>query len=317
MGASPQTSTLFEKGQSLVASGEYAKAIPLLLNAATHAPNHFQPQFLLGICYLRTNDLGAAELSFRKAVALDNGSHDGHYYLGLTLERQGRNRDAQLEYRFALAIKPDFREAAERIKANAEGPGPAKRDSSASSGASLAEQIAGLKAHAEKSAAEPMAGKEEIARYRRMRSFSGHFLLTCAAAAVWFMALLYHNSQERQTVAWLTLAPVCLALTLFWRSRAHHYTIFERRIDIKSGLLFRKSASVWLYQIEDTWISRSPLNLATGDATLHIRAVVAPGLRPIVHKLSGLGNHRRMEKLWIHLRDRAVVERREMKSIWI
>jgi tetratricopeptide (TPR) repeat protein len=323
MGASTQPSSFLENGQSLIAKGDYVKAIPLLLGAASQDPNHFQTRFLLGICYLRTNDLVAAEQCFRKAVALDNGSHDGHYYLGLALERQGKNRDAHIEYRFALAIKPDFPEAAERIGANlrpgeTKGPSPAKPDSPGDSGAagSLAERIAARKGHPVDGSAEAMAGKEEITGYRRMRSFSGHFILTFAAVVVWILAVLF-NKHDRELVAWMTLAPLFLVLTLFWRHRAHHYTIFERRIDIMSGLLFRKTTSVWLYQIEETWITRSPLNLVTGDSTLHVRAVVAPGLRPMLNKVTGLGNYRRMEELWMHLRDRSVVERREMKSVWI
>lgn len=327
MGTFLQTTSLFEKGQSLLATGDYVHAIPVFLDAVTQDPNHFQTRFLLGICYLRTNDLAAAEQSFRKAVALDNGSHDGHYYLGLALERQGRKGDAQIEYRFALAIKPDFREAAERIAgvprpAQKGGAGPAKPDAPAKPAAagSLAEQIAARKGPTAEGLPVPIAGKEEIARYRRMRSFSGHFLLTFIALVVWILAAYVLNLSRRddqQIFVLLTVAVFFLAITLFWRSRAHHYTIFERRIDIKSGLLFRRSEYVWLYQIEDSWITRSPLNLLTGDSKLHIQTVAAPGTRPTVHKLSGLGNHRRMDELWVRLRDKAVVERREMKSIWI
>ena len=97
----------------------------------------------------------------------------------------------------------------------------------------------------------------------------------------------------------------------FLRSRASRYTFFERRIDIAEGVLFRRFQSVWLYEIIDVEYSRGPLELlmATGRITIQTKGHQ--------FRLVGLGNGRRMKKLWATLRDTVLFERREMKQVWI
>ena len=159
----------------------------------------------------------------------------------------------------------------------------------------------------------PVGGDREEARVykgellfsgkRRMRSFSGLFVLQLTA-------LIATVFQPLCALVFLLLWAI-----LYMKSVATRYWIYERRIDIKTGVLLRQEHSIWIYEIDETWLTRSPLNLLTGDATVHIQATMT-------HKtehweITGLGNHKFMKRLWEELRDAGLVERRAMKRWWI
>lgn len=90
-----------------------------------------------------------------------------------------------------------------------------------------------------------------------------------------------------------------------------HYDLYERRIDIRSGGLFRKLESIWHYEIVDVTFHRSPLMTLTGNAAISLKT--QEGERRIV----GLASPSVMERLWREIRDAVLIERREMKKVWI
>jgi tetratricopeptide (TPR) repeat protein len=108
----------YQQGHEFLVRGNVRTALPLLLAVAEAAPNHFDSQYDLGVCYFRIGEFQAAEERFRQALRLDNGRHLAHYYLGLALERQNRSVDAMFQYKFALTVKPDFEEAKKKLGLN-------------------------------------------------------------------------------------------------------------------------------------------------------------------------------------------------------
>ena len=64
-------------------------------------------QFRLGVCYFATEDWIHAETSFRLAAQGDKTNAAAAFNLGLSLQRQGYNGDAQQWFHEALNRKPD------------------------------------------------------------------------------------------------------------------------------------------------------------------------------------------------------------------
>jgi hypothetical protein len=108
--------------------------------------------------------------------------------------------------------------------------------------------------------------------------------------------------------ALMILVPAISILSIVVRSKTSRYRIYENRVDIDTGLIFKRSESIWLYEIEDTQLIRSPMNLITGDAKLYLRTSRATFL------MTGLGNYEFMNQRWEELRQRALVQRRLMKG---
>lgn len=90
------------------------------------------------------------------------------------------------------------------------------------------------------------------------------------------------------------------------------YSIYERRIDLSSGVLNRRRQSVWLYEIKDVEL-RQPLFMnMTGNAMIRI------SLDDDSHvNIIGFGPLRDQVRLYEELRDSALKERRAMKNWWV
>jgi membrane protein YdbS with pleckstrin-like domain len=303
------------QARDLMEHGNPAKASALLSELLLRDSRNTEARFLLGVSRFRQGEWPAAEREFRNTIALHNRNHLAHYYLGLALERQNRIDDAHLEYQVALGLRPDLAQA--RKKLGLEGQFAVAQPPL--TGQNRKQDPAESLTTGDPETARAYAGKELLSRCRRMRSCSGLFILQqmSMAAAILFGFAAAGSPHDRDLPSLVAAAVVtCLFLTivLVAKSITTRYTIFERRIDIESGILFRKRRSVWIYEVEDTSLSRSLLNLLTGDARLHVKLATTPRSEIV---LTGLGNHQKMARLWEDLRDASLVERRAMKRWWI
>lgn len=237
---------------------------------------------------------------FERVVSSQPSSTPAHYYLGLSKERQSGLGPASPHYRRVLELQPNHPEALKKLKgADTAAAPPVTR----ASGPALLRK----------------PGELLLRRHRRMRSFSVTVLAAIAARGLTMVA----GTTGGEDVAAVSLmVSVALFVAAALRSAFTVYTFYERRIDIKNGVLFRAQRSIWVYEIEDTSLTRSPLDLLTGDATVHVRgAFLAPGWtsskKPGRFKFRGAGNHRKMELFWQELRDLQIEQRREMKNWFI
>lgn len=73
-------------------------------------------RFFLGMARFRLKDFDAAREHFASVLALDPRHADAAYYLGLSLEAQGRAIEAMIAFRKALAIRPDFTQALAKLR---------------------------------------------------------------------------------------------------------------------------------------------------------------------------------------------------------
>jgi len=335
-----------DEGRRLLEAGQIEQAEAVLQEILRTAPTDVKATFLLGVCHFRRKQLVAAEDLFRRVIGIDERHSRAWYYLGLAHERQARPTEAREAYRRALDLDPAFNEAraklgqpqnlaGDTVAARAEGTAPAQGPGSPMQARAAAPPPA---SHAPtfvqpEGGADPgmdaarYAGELLLSRFRRMRSFSGHWLLTMLAFVAFVLVTVLGVAEDfegdlPEAFVIAALAFLALAVSLWARSRATRFDVYERRIEFKTGLLFRKQVSVWVYQIEDAWLRRGPCNLITGDATVILRAsgLESHSARPSqagTFRISGLGDYSAMDAFWREVRDAALVERRQMKKWWV
>jgi hypothetical protein len=102
-----------------------------------------------------------------------------------------------------------------------------------------------------------------------------------------------------------------------------HYTVYERRIDISRGVLFRKRQMLWLYDVVDVELVQSPLLMLAGTGTL-ILQTDRPANPSLMRRgnssppqLRAFGPISRLRSLQKELLATIEVERRSMKKMWI
>jgi TolA-binding protein len=109
----------------------------------------------------------------------------------------------------------------------------------------------------------------------------------------------------------LGIAAVLVLVHLALAHAGTRFEIFQRRIDMRRGGFTTASESIWHYEIRDVQLDRSPLLRLTGTARIILST--DNGQRSLV----GLAPAATMERMWREIRDAVLVERREMKKMWI
>ena len=109
----------------------------------------------------------------------------------------------------------------------------------------------------------------------------------------------------------LPVAAIAIVIGAVVAARLTRYDVYEHRIDITSGLLRRRTRTLWLYSLTEVVFEQPLWLLATGNA--RIRATADSGPATIV----GYGDAEHTRRLWAELREAAVVERRAMRRWWV
>jgi len=104
-------SDLLFKAEPLFLQGQYVQAAALYEELVTRTPQFYEAYFALGMCYAHTAQLPKAEEAFRKYLALQPLSADGHASLGLVFLQTNRMNEAGSELERALEIDPGMLEA--------------------------------------------------------------------------------------------------------------------------------------------------------------------------------------------------------------
>lgn len=343
-----------DEAQRLLHEGDFDSSSLVIQQAIEETPSDFRPAFLMGVCLFRQRRFAEAEYWFNRSIALHGAGAHAHYYLGLSRERLGNSAGARRCYEQALEMQPGFPEALKKLEAmeptrSVEGGIGGNTHSPASDGPAtvvprtppreggVARQPKAPRMQAAPPSLDEMTqaelrdpGKLVHRGHRRWQSFSFSAialgLLVIAAAWFWVLATDEVDSfrHTTDTALALTVLAGIVTASLAVRSAATRYDFYERRIDFQSGVLWRRRVSLWMYQIEDVWLTRTPMNLLTGDAKVHARArgQEAPtrrgSRRGAGHfAIVGLGNQKRMKALFAELRDAALVERRGMKNWFV
>jgi Flp pilus assembly protein TadD len=101
-----ETFDLFQQGRSHLKRGMAAQATVALEKAKAREPDKASIREALGIAYFRIHRYAEAETEFRKVLELSPADDYAHYALGRSLEKQGRDQEANGHYKLASSLRP-------------------------------------------------------------------------------------------------------------------------------------------------------------------------------------------------------------------
>lgn len=245
---------------SLIKAGQNREAADLLkrLSILTPAPDP-RADYLLGVAAFRSGDLRTAAGAFRRCLAANPLNEAAQYGLAKTLQAQGSHQGAQ----GAGADSPAESLADILDRSSSVRPGPDE----------LAGKIIWQGRPALRSIAAPVIGP---------------FLLLVAPLVIRGAAetLPAGAARDAATRLWhftmsaaLLLAIVLVATSVVnWLMR--ELTVFERRIDVRTGLFGHRHVMVWLHDLERPLVIKQPLwQLLLNLGTLEITSTILPAPR--------------------------------------
>lgn len=98
----------WERAQFFFGAKEYTIAARILGGLVDEVPEQVAPRLLLARAYYHSARLGPAETELRAVLELDPVEQYARLMLGRTLERQGRQAEADTHLRMAAALSGDF-----------------------------------------------------------------------------------------------------------------------------------------------------------------------------------------------------------------
>ena len=105
----------FQEGRRRLKKGMTAQATVPLERAKRLEPAKASIREALGIAYFRIQRWSEAESEFRAVLELSPTDDYAHYALGRSLEKQGRDAEANGHYKLASSMSPDSERYADRI----------------------------------------------------------------------------------------------------------------------------------------------------------------------------------------------------------
>jgi Flp pilus assembly protein TadD len=112
---SESTYSLFQKGRAHLKKGMAAQATVALEKAKKREPDKASIREALGIAYFRIHRYAEAEAEFRAVLELSPADDYAHYALGRSLEKQGRQTEANGHYKLASSLRPESETYSSRI----------------------------------------------------------------------------------------------------------------------------------------------------------------------------------------------------------
>jgi Flp pilus assembly protein TadD len=106
----------FQEGRRRLKQGMPAQATVSLEKAKRLEPQKASIREALGIAYFRLSRWKEAEAEFRAVLELSPTDDYAHYALGRTLEKQGRQAEANGHYKLASSMVPASAQYAARIR---------------------------------------------------------------------------------------------------------------------------------------------------------------------------------------------------------
>jgi Flp pilus assembly protein TadD len=107
---------LFQEGRARLRKGMSAQATVALEKAKRLEPDKASIREALGIAYFRLHRWSEAEAEFRAVLEISPADDYAHYALGRSLEKLGRDAEANGHYKLASVMAPGSKHYAARIR---------------------------------------------------------------------------------------------------------------------------------------------------------------------------------------------------------
>ncbi|HWH55001.1 MAG TPA: tetratricopeptide repeat protein [Gaiellaceae bacterium] len=111
-----ETYNLFQQGRARLREGMAAQATVPLERAKRLEPDKASIREALGIAYFRIHRYEEAESEFRAMLELAPTDDYAHYALGRSLEKLGKETEAQGHYKLASSLRPASKHYSSRIR---------------------------------------------------------------------------------------------------------------------------------------------------------------------------------------------------------
>jgi Flp pilus assembly protein TadD len=111
-----ETYDLFQQGRTHLRKGRAAQATVALEKAKRREPDKASIREALGIAYFRIQRYDEAEREFRAMLELSPTDDYAHYALARSLEKLGREQEANGHYKLASSLRPGAEHYSSRIK---------------------------------------------------------------------------------------------------------------------------------------------------------------------------------------------------------
>jgi tetratricopeptide (TPR) repeat protein len=97
----------YDKAAQLAREKDYLGAIKQLKLAVEEYPSYVSALSLIGMLYMRLNELDKADEAFKAALKIDPESYEPLLYRSITLYKLSKFKDAETSLRKALKVKPE------------------------------------------------------------------------------------------------------------------------------------------------------------------------------------------------------------------
>jgi tetratricopeptide (TPR) repeat protein len=331
----------FTRAQYALNSGDYPSAERLLKAYLTDYPNDLAAVRDLGLVSYQLGQYQQAINLLYPLLRTDPADHQMLAAYGLALKGVGRHADAAsvLEKALTHGGPPQLRAAlAEAIQLARHGTDTGRQNNTQpripteGHNRPLADDLdtRATNSTPPSEAVAPMRGRALFTWHRRITSFgrfwAGLVLIGIAAgiAIAGVPAKLASNDgygtqvHHPATTGLLIMAGVGVALLVHsaLSTILTRYRVYERRIDFERGILFQRRNPIWLYDITDLSLTRSPLLILTGTAAIELRYdTTKKGAGS--ERLVAVRSTARMREFLEQLQENVLRERRAMKKIWI
>ncbi len=98
----------YDNALTLMQSGNYLAAIPVLMDFIQEQPNHAGPYINLAIALRQEGDPEAAQAALSRAIEINPSSAPAYHQLGILQREQGDFKAALDAYKKALELNPDY-----------------------------------------------------------------------------------------------------------------------------------------------------------------------------------------------------------------
>lgn len=340
----------------MIESGNHKAAGQVLRQALRSNPTDPEALYLYATARYRSGDLAGAEEAFRKLLVASPRNARAHYGLGVTLAHQGRRTEARQAMAAALAIDAAFTRARQWLAELDQGVSGGEQVSRRRRPTDEERLQPGRLLHRDHRRLSSYLGRfvlavglaavglalamsHEPGRFRGLADGppiqwpSIDFLqdryaatgqeehrqeLVAARAHVRDFSDAFDVIYLVLAIGLVVAAGVMTAHAVV-ASSTTHYAVYERRIDVTKGVLFRRRFDAWLFRITDTEFRQTPLLALSRNAEIRVyqeaRERRASRFRdPNVLKIIGYGTLRQQERFFEELRVAALSERRALKN---
>lgn len=246
----------FKQAEKLFKANRINAASKLYEKVLKSDGGHLESRFKLGVCRFRQKRFSEALQHFDIVLRYQAHNHNAWYYKGLCFERIGSESKALEAYRKTLEISPDFKLAKQKLIK--------EQDSNSGESKIFKEQI--------KEGPGEVIYEEQS---RRLSSYTLHWVLVIivySSAVILTFAIYdfiyFRFSHFLRFLVASSIIMIPLFIDLFLRSYNHRYILYQKRIEIKKGILFRKHQIFWLYEVTEIRLTQNPWYVITENYSI-------------------------------------------------